>query len=50
MGVYDIRQLSGRNTEVIFRSIYGGPGSGAGGDALEKADRCGNPSARPAVR
>jgi hypothetical protein len=28
---------------VTYWSIYGGPGSGAGGDALEKANRCGNP-------
>jgi hypothetical protein len=44
LGVYDIRQISGRDTEVAYRSIYGGPGSGAGGDALEKANRCGNPA------
>jgi hypothetical protein len=43
LGVYDIRQISGGDTEVAYRSIYGGPGSGAGGDALEKATRCGNP-------
>jgi len=44
LGVYDIRQISSRATDVTYRSIYGGPGSGAGGDALEKADRCGNPA------
>jgi hypothetical protein len=44
LGIYDIRQISGRDTEVAYRSIYGGPGSGAGGDALEKANRCGNPA------
>jgi hypothetical protein len=44
LGVYDIRQISGRDTEVAYRSIYGGPGSGAGGDALDKAIRCGNPA------
>ena len=44
LGVYDIRQISGRATEVAYQSIYGGPGSGAGGDALEKANRCGNPA------
>jgi hypothetical protein len=43
LGVYEIRQISARDTEVSYRSIYGGPGSGAGGDALEKANRCGNP-------
>ena len=43
LGVYDIRQISGGDTEVAYRSIYGGPGSGAGGDAQEKATRCGNP-------
>ncbi len=42
LGIYDIRQTSGRDTEVLYRSIYGGPGSGAGNGALEKADRCGN--------
>ena len=44
LGVYDIRQVSDRDSEVAYRSIYGGPGSGAGGDALRKADRCGNPA------
>ena len=44
LGSYDIRQISDRDTEVAYRSIYGGPGSGAGGDALEKANRCGNPA------
>ena len=43
LGVYEIRQMSGGETEVAYRSIYGGPGSGAGSDALEKANRCGNP-------
>jgi hypothetical protein len=43
LGVYNIRALSARETEVIYHSIYGGPGSGAGGEALDKADRCGNP-------
>lgn len=43
LGMYDIRQISDRATDVTYRSIYGGPGSGAGGDALQKADRCGNP-------
>jgi hypothetical protein len=43
LGVYDIRQVSSRATDVTYRSIYGGPGSGAGGDALDKANRCGNP-------
>jgi hypothetical protein len=44
LGVYDIRQVSASATDVSYRSIYGGPGSGAGGDALEKANRCGNPA------
>jgi hypothetical protein len=44
LGVYDIRQISGRDTQVAYRSIYGGPGSGAGGDALDKANRCANPA------
>ena len=43
LGVYDIRQISDRDTEVAYRSIYGGVGSGAGADALDKANRCGNP-------
>ena len=44
LGEYDIRQISARDTEVTYRSIYGGPGSGAGSGALEKANRCGNPA------
>lgn len=44
LGVYEIRQISARDTEVVYRSIYGGPGSGAGSDALDKANRCGNPA------
>jgi hypothetical protein len=44
LGIYDIRQISGRDIEVAYRSIYGGPGSGAGGDALDKANHCGNPA------
>ena len=43
LGVYNIRQISARDTEVLYSSIYGGPGSGAGSGALDKADRCGNP-------
>jgi hypothetical protein len=43
LGIYDIRQVSGRTIDVSYRSIYGGPGSTAGGDALDKANRCGNP-------
>jgi hypothetical protein len=42
LGTYEIRQISARDSEVTYRSIYGGPGSGAGGDALDKANRCGN--------
>lgn len=42
LGSYEIRQVSARDSEVTYRSIYGGPGSGAGGDALDKANRCGN--------
>ena len=41
LGIYDIRQVSGRATEVAYRSILR---QGAGGDALEKANRCGNPA------
>ena len=44
LGLYDIRQTSDRAVDVTYWSIYGGPGSGAGGDALEKANRCGNPA------
>jgi len=44
LGTYDIRQGSGRATEVSYRSIYGGPGTSAGGDAFDKAKRCGNPA------
>lgn len=42
LGSYDIRQISARDTDVAYRSIYGGPGSGAGSDALDKANLCGN--------
>lgn len=44
LGVYEIRQVSARDIDVTYSSIYGGPGSGAGGDALDKANRCGNPA------
>jgi hypothetical protein len=44
LGVFDIRQVSPRDTDVAYHSIYGGPGSTAGGDALDKADLCGNPA------
>ncbi|WP_020695472.1 hypothetical protein [Reyranella massiliensis] len=44
LGEYNIRQISARDSEVTYRSIYGGPGSGAGSGALEKANRCGNPA------
>jgi hypothetical protein len=40
LGSFDIRQISGRTTEVAYRSIYGGPGTSAGGDAQDIADRC----------
>ena len=43
LGIFDVRQVSDRATDVAYRSIYGGPGSGAGGDALDKANVCGNP-------
>ena len=43
LGTYDIRQVSGEAIDVSYRSIYGGPGSSAGGDALDKANGCGNP-------
>ena len=40
LGIFNIRQLSDRDSEVTYRSIYGGPDSSAGGDARNKADRC----------
>jgi hypothetical protein len=40
LGSFDIRQMSGRASEVAYRSIYGGPGTSAGGDARDLADRC----------
>ena len=43
LGIYDIRQVSSDAIDVSYRSIYGGPGSTAGGDALDKANACGNP-------
>ncbi len=43
LGSFDIRQMSGASTEVSYRSIYGGPDSGAGGDARDIADRCARP-------
>ncbi|CAN5710076.1 hypothetical protein BH11PSE3_BH11PSE3_26000 [soil metagenome] len=43
LGTFDIRQMSPRSTEVSYRSIYGGPNSGAGGDARDLSDRCARP-------
>jgi hypothetical protein len=40
LGTFNIRQISSRESEVSYRSIYGGPDSSAGGDARNKADRC----------
>jgi hypothetical protein len=40
VGIFNIQQISGRDSEVSYRSIYGGPDSSAGGDARKKADRC----------
>jgi hypothetical protein len=40
LGIFNIRQISDRDSEVSYRSIYGGPESSAGGDARNKADRC----------
>ena len=40
LGSFDIRQISGGASEVAYRSIYGGPGTSAGGDAQDIADRC----------
>ena len=43
LGSFDIRQISGRGTEVAYRSIYGGPDTDAGGGARNIADRCARP-------
>lgn len=43
MGTFDVRQVNARDTEVAYRSVYGGPNSGAGGDARDIADRCARP-------
>lgn len=43
LGTFEIRQMSSGSTEVSYRSIYGGPDSGAGGDARDIADRCARP-------
>jgi hypothetical protein len=43
LGIFDIRQVSSQAIDVSYHSIYGGPGSTAGGDALDKANQCGNP-------
>ena len=42
LGIFNIHQISSRDTAVSYRSIYGGPDSSAGGDAQNKADRCVN--------
>ncbi|MFO1079411.1 MAG: hypothetical protein U1E23_02115 [Reyranellaceae bacterium] len=42
LGFYDIRSAGNGTIDVSYSSIYGGPGSTAGGDALDKANRCGN--------
>ena len=43
LGTFDVRQVSGRDTEVAYRSIYGGPTTDAGGGARDIADRCARP-------
>jgi len=43
LGTFDVRQVSGRDTEVAYRSIYGGPTTDAGGGARNTADRCARP-------
>jgi hypothetical protein len=40
LGIFDVRQISERDTAVTYRSIYGGPSTSAGGDAQNMADRC----------
>jgi hypothetical protein len=40
LGTFEIRRLASGATEVSYRSIYGGPGTTAGGDARNTADRC----------
>lgn len=43
LGTFDVRQVNGRDTEVSYRSIYGGPDTDAGGGARNIADRCARP-------
>ena len=43
MGTFDVRQVNGRDTEVDYRSVYGGPNTDAGGGAQEIANRCARP-------
>lgn len=43
LGTFDVRQVNGRDTEVAYRSIYGGPDTDAGGGARNIADRCARP-------
>ncbi len=44
MGTYDVRSVNnGRDTQVDYRSVYGGPDTDAGGGAQEIADRCARP-------
>jgi len=43
LGTFDVRQVNARDTEVAYRSIYGGPDTDAGGGARNIADRCARP-------
>lgn len=44
MGTFDVRSVNnGRDTQVDYRSVYGGPDTDAGGGAQEIADRCARP-------
>jgi hypothetical protein len=40
LGIFNVQQISSRDTAVSYRSIYGGPNTSAGGDAQNMADRC----------
>ncbi len=43
LGTFDVRQVSERDTEVAYRSIFGGPTTDAGGGARDIADGCARP-------
>jgi hypothetical protein len=44
MGTFDVRSVNnGRDTQVDYRSVYGGPDTDAGGGAQNIANRCARP-------